>query len=129
MGRIITQVKVTNGFEPEKTISLDGLVDTGATYLTLPMAWKGTLGKLDQVDEVEFELANGETGIGEVCGPVRIAIANFRPIYGEVLFIEMPENENGEYEPLIGYLPLEAIPVAVDKPGHRLVKIRAVDLK
>jgi hypothetical protein len=40
----------------------------------------------------------------------------------------MPENENGEYEPLTGYLPLEAIPVAVDMLGHRL-KNRAVDLK
>jgi predicted aspartyl protease len=129
MGRIITQVKVTNVLDTDKTISLDGLVDIGATYLTLPMIWKERLGKLEQVDEVEFELANGERGKGEVCGPVRIAVANFRQTFGEVLFIEMPANEHGEYEPLVGYLPLEAIPVAVDMLGHRLIKISAVDLK
>lgn len=129
MGRIITQVKVVNVLNPEKFINLDGLVATGATYLTLPNAWKERLGELEKVDEVEFELANGATGKGEVCGPVRIAIANFRETFGEVLFIEMPENDNGEYEPLIGYIPLEQIPVAVDMLGHRLVKIRAVDLK
>ncbi len=129
MGRIITQVKVSNVLEPKMSINLDGMVDTGATYLTLPNAWKEKLGKLRKVDEVVFELANGDTGIGHVCGPVEIQVANFRAIFGEVLFIEMPENENGEYEPLVGYLPLEAIPVAVDMLGHRLVKIRAVDLK
>jgi predicted aspartyl protease len=129
MGRIITQVKISNVFKPEKVINLDGLVDTGATYLTLPKAWKEKLGELKKVDEVEFELANGQTGKGEICGPVSIRVANFREIYGEVLFIDMPPNETGEYEPLVGYLPLEAIPVAVDMLGHRLVKIRAVDLK
>jgi predicted aspartyl protease len=128
MGRIITQVKVSNVLEPSMSINLDGLVDTGATYLTLPFAWKDKLGNLEQVDEVEFESANGETGKGEICGPVRIAVANFRETFGEVLFIEMPENEDGEYEPLLGYIPLEQIPVAVDMLGQRL-KNQAVDLK
>jgi hypothetical protein len=41
----------------------------------------------------------------------------------------MEKNEDREYEPLVGYLVLEAIPVAVDMLGHRLVKVRALDLK
>lgn len=124
MGTIITPVTVLNVGEPEKQISFDGLVDTGSTFLTLPNAWKEKLGKLEKVDEVSLELANGEIRTGEVYGPVKIKIGNFRTIYTEVLFIEMEANEEGNYEPLVGYLPLEAIPVGVDMLNHRLFKVR-----
>ena len=124
MGTIITPVTVLNVGEPEKKISFDGLVDTGSTFLTLPSIWKEKLGKLEKVDEVSLELASGEIRTGEVYGPVKIKIGNFRPIYSEVLFIEMEANEEGNYEPLVGYLPLEAIPVGVDMLNHRLFKVK-----
>ena len=56
-------------------------------------------------------------------------MANFREVVNEVLFIDMETEDNDEYEPLLGYLVLESIPVAVDMLGHRLVKVRALDLK
>ena len=56
-------------------------------------------------------------------------MGNFRAVFSEVLFIEMERNQDGKYEPLVGYIPLEQIPVAVDMLGHRLVKVRALDLK
>ena len=37
--------------------------------------------------------------------------------------------EDGAYEPLIGYIPLEQAQAAVDLVGHRLVKVSRVDLK
>ena len=37
--------------------------------------------------------------------------------------------EDGAYEPLIGYIPLEQAQAAVDLVGHRLVKVTRVDLK
>ncbi len=56
------------------------------------------------------------------------AIARFRPILTEVLFINM-EPEDGAYEPLIGYIPLEQAQAVVDMVGHRLIKVSRVDLK
>lgn len=129
MGRIVTSVTVSNAFESAKSIRFDALVDMGATYLTLPAAWKERLGDLEKIEDVDFQTANGEIGTGAIHGPVRIQLEGFRPVFSEVLFIEMRSDEEGNYEPLVGYIPLEQIPVAVDMLGHRLVKVRAVDLK
>lgn len=130
MGRIVTSVTVSS-YPADGTVQplrIDALVDTGASHLTLPLAWKGRLGKLDTLAEVQLETATQEHVPGELCGPVRIEIEGFRPVYGEVLFIEMVP-ENGQYEPLLGYLPLEACPAAVDMLGHRLVHVKHLDLK
>ena len=94
--------------------------------MTLPKAWKERLGDLEVLEEVELELASGEVTEGEICGPVRVNIGDFRQIIGEVLFIEMTADAGGEFEPLIGYLPLEAIPVGIDMLNHRLFKVKAL---
>ncbi|CAN5135874.1 hypothetical protein BH20ACI1_BH20ACI1_12580 [soil metagenome] len=125
MGIIIMPVTVSNTNNPENHISFEGLVDTGETFLTLPKIWKEKLGDLEKLEEVEMEMANGELRPGEVCGPVAIKIGNFRKIFGEVLFMEMEADKDGNYEPLIGYLPLEAIPAGVDMLNHRLFKVKA----
>ena len=39
MGRIIATVDITNAIQPENSLKCDALVDTGASYLTLPLAW------------------------------------------------------------------------------------------
>ena len=129
MGRITTTLRILNTNNAEKNIRCDALVDTGASHVVLPKEWKDQLGDLEFLEEVEFEAANQTRGKGEIYGPVKIQIANFRPIFDEVLFIDMEKNTDGEYEPLVGYIPLEKIPVAVDMLGHRLVKVRALDLK
>lgn len=129
MGRIVTQVKVTNFTDATKIIEIDALVDTGTSYLTLPSAWKGRLGDLEKIEDVEVQTATGEIRKAEIYGAVRVKIANFREVIDEVLFLDMEVNEEGEYEPLVGYIPLEKIPAAVDMLGHRLVKVRALDLK
>lgn len=126
MGKIITDVTLSNLIDQTCKISFDALVDTGATFLTLPKAWKERLGDLEVLEEVELELASGEVTEGEICGPVRVNIGDFRQIIGEVLFIEMTADASGEFEPLIGYLPLEAIPVGIDMLNHRLFKVKAL---
>jgi hypothetical protein len=78
--------------------------------------------------EIDVETATQEVVQAEVCGPVRIQIEGFRPIFNEVAFIDM-EPANGDYEPLIGYIILEQSQAAVDMQGHRLVHIRHLDLK
>ena len=124
MGTIITPVTVSNSTNAEKHVTFDGFVDTGATFLTLPSAWREKLGDLEKVEDVEMEMASGEMRPGEVWGPARIKIDGFREIFGEVLFMDMEPDADGNYEPLIGYLPLEAIPAGVDMLNHRLFKAK-----
>lgn len=128
MGRIVTTVDVRNFIEPSKTVKIDALVDTGASYLTLPTAWKDRFGNFDSENEVELQTATQETVTGTVCSPARITIEGFRPIFSEVLFVDMRPSE-GEYEPLLGYIALEQCGAAVDVLGHRLVPVRYMDAK
>jgi predicted aspartyl protease len=128
MGRIITSIKISNLTDQAKTLSCDALVDTGATYTVLPLAWKDRLGDLEVIEAVEMETATQQTIYGDICGPVRIQIEGFRPIYSEVVFIDM-KPDNGRYEPLVGYTTLELSHAAVDMLGHRLLPVKKVDLK
>lgn len=128
VGRIIASVKVENASDPAKSITCDALVDTGASFMVLPMAWRDQLGNLETMTDVEMETATQDTIKGVVCGPVRIQIEGFRPIHHEVAFVEMTP-EDGQYEPLIGYLVLEHSQAGVDMIGHRLVQVKHMDLK
>ena len=83
---------------------------------------------LNELDTVEVETANQSIIEGVICGPVFLRMTAFLPILTEVLFIDMLP-ENGVYEPLIGYIPLEQAQAVVDLAGHRLVKAGRVDLK
>ena len=128
MGRIVVEARIANGTDPSCRIHCDALVDTGAAYLTLPKAWQTRLGQLTLLDTVEVETATQSVVSGDICGPVLLRLEHFRPVLTEVLFIEM-EPADGQYEPLIGYIPLEQAQAAVDLVGHRLVKVSRVDLK
>jgi len=128
MSRIIASVRIDNASSVSKGLRCDALVDTGASLMVLPNAWKDRLGPLESGAEIEVETATQETVRAEVCGPVRIQIEGFRPIFNEVAFIEM-KPADGEYEPLIGYIVLEQSEAAVDMLGHRLVPIKHMDLK
>ena len=128
MGRIVTSVSVENLSNPDRRIRCDALVDTRASHVVLPSAWRGRLGDLEELDTVELELANQQAIEGVVCGPVRIQIEGFRGVYNEVLFVDMAP-EDGLYEPLIGYIVLEQSGAAVDVLGHRLVHVKRMDLK
>ncbi len=128
MGRIVSSVTITSIADPSKSLRCDALVDTGASFMVLPSAWKERLGNLEAVQKIDLETATQETISGEVCGPVRIQVEGFRPIFNEVLFVEM-KPEDGIYEPLIGYIVLEQSQAGVDMLGHRLVPVKHMDLK
>ena len=128
MGRIISSVKIENLTDPAKSLRCDALVDTGASYMILPSAWRDRLGDLDEIETLELQTATQETAKGSICGPVRIQIEGFRPIYNEVCFVDMKPDE-GVYEPLIGYIVLEQSQAAVDMLGHRLIHVKRMDLK
>ena len=128
MGRIISSVKIENLTDPAKSLRCDALVDTGASYMILPSAWRDRLGDLEEIETLELQTATQETARGSICGPVRIQIEGFRPIYNEVCFVDMKPDE-GAYEPLIGYIVLEQSQAAVDVLGHRLIHVKRMDLK
>ena len=128
MGRIIASVRIDNASDVSKGLRCDALVDTGASLMVLPRAWRDRFGELGSGTEIDVETATQEIVRAEVCGPVRIQIEGFRPIFNEIAFIEM-KPANGEYEPLIGYLVLGQSQAAVDILGHRLVQVKHMDLK
>lgn len=128
MGRIVCQIKVENAVNGHETLEFSALVDTGASHLTLPSAWKQRLGSLQSLEAVELETANQSTVKGEMGGPVKIQIEGFRTIHHEVLFVDM-DPKDGVYEPLVGYIVLESSQAGVDILGHRLVHIKYLDLK
>lgn len=128
MGRIVATVRIANLQDEDKKVTCDALVDTGASYMVLPSAWRERLGELEEITTVDLETAAQETVQGKICGPVRIQIEGFRPIYNEVLFVEM-NPDSGDYEPLLGYVILEQSQAAVDMLGHRLVPVKRRDLK
>lgn len=128
MGRIVSSIRIENTTDSSKNIRCNGLVSTGVAHLVLPRAWREQLGDLDVIETLELELPTQEVIRGDVCGPVKIYLEGFRPIYNEVVFVEM-QPENGLYEPLIGYLLLEQCQAAVDMVGHRLLHVKRMDLK
>jgi len=128
MGRIVASVRIDNVLDSSRSLRCDALVDTGASHMVLPSAWRDRLGQFEPARTIEFETATQKIVKGEVCGPVRIQIEGFPAIYNEVSFVDMTP-ENGEYEPLIGYLVLEQSQAGVDMLGHRLIPIKHMDLK
>jgi predicted aspartyl protease len=128
MGIIITSVQISNAKESSKSLQCDAMVDTGATFMVLPTAWKDRLGELEVIEKVRLETATQATVEGEICGPVRIQLDGFRSIYSEVVFVDM-QPEDGVYQPLVGYIVLEQSLAGVDMIRHRLVHLKHFDLK
>jgi predicted aspartyl protease len=128
MGRIIASVTVESFANPQLSLRCDALVDTGASHLVLPSAWKDRLGELQLLEKVDVEVADQSVMSGEIRGPVKVQIEGFRATSTEVLFLDM-KPENGVYEPLLGYIVLEQSLAAVDMIGHRLVHVKHFDVK
>jgi hypothetical protein len=128
MGRIMASVVISSVLEPDKKIRCDTLVDTDASLLVLPSAWRDRLGDLPEIRELELETATQNAVAAVVCAPVRLQIEQFPPVVTEVAFVDMTPQE-GDYEPLLGYIPLEQSQAAVDTLGHRLVCVERLDLK
>ena len=104
------------------------LVDTGASHMVLPRAWRERLGDFQTFRTVDVETTTQAIVSGEVCGPVKIQVEGFKPIGTEVMFLDM-EPRDGAYEPLVGYIPLEQSQIAVDVVGQRLVPVKHLDAK
>lgn len=126
--RIIVSVKIENALDVSKSLRCDAFVDTNVALMVLPSAWKERLGTLESTRSIELGASIQGTIRGEVCGPVRIQMEGFRPIFSEVSFVEV-KPDLGEFEPLLGHIVLAQSQARVDMLGHRLVPIKHMDLK
>lgn len=122
-------VTITSLLEPDRKIRCDALVDTGASHMVLPSAWRERLGDLRQFRTAEVRTATQESGVkGAVCGPVEIQMEGFPAVATEVVFLDM-EPRDGDYVPLIGHIVLEQSEAAVDMLGHGLVRVGYLDAR
>lgn len=129
MGKVLVPVKIENIEFPEHSLEVQAFVDTAAAYLTLPTSWRARLGKLRKFRTVKTQFADQRHGTADVYGPVLLKIAGFDDISTEVLFLDMHPDDQGNFEPLLGYIPLEQANAAVDMPGRKLVPLKYVDMK
>ena len=95
---------------------VDGLVDTGATYSSLPASNLHRLG-IEATETVEFELADGSF-IQRQLGDARARVEGMEVITA-VIFGDEADS------PLLGSYTLERVRLAVDSYGRRLIPVRA----
>ncbi len=130
MGKIITQVKITNVMDKSQSLEFSAVVDTGASHLTLPMAWRKHFTEMDFREDSLAEIADGSTVEGELAGPFLVEVGDgLSRSHGDIFFMEMQPNERGDCEPLLGHLPLQYGRLGVDMVNHRLFKVKYVDCK
>jgi hypothetical protein len=128
MGRIVSHLTITNPVHAECAVSLNGLVDTGASALFLPDSYQPRLGEMEELEPSFCTFADGSRKLTRRYGPVKIQLDGFPTIYNEVMFLP-PDAEGKDVEPLIGYIVLEQSRAGVDMVGHRLFKVDSYDLK
>lgn len=85
----VARVTVKNALDESKVRIFDALIDTGATLLTLPKAWKQDLGRFLTTEKERVQLADQHEVDVEICGPLTIQLEGFRKINMDVAFVDM----------------------------------------
>jgi len=106
MGKVVEKVKLTSLFEPEKSVEVDAIIDTGATMLVLPQDVIEELG-LRKIGERRVRYANNQIQIKSVYRGVILELKGRDGIF-DVL------GEVKGSEPLVGQIVLEALDLIVD---------------
>ena len=123
------QVENKYGPAPMPPVRIDALVDTGASHLVLPSAWRDKFGVFAEERDDETEVASQERVKVMLCGPAQVLVEGFSDARTDVLFLDMKPDNDGNYMPLLGYIVLESCKVAVDMNNHRLIPVRYFDLR
>lgn len=106
MGKKIEKVKITNLFEPTKSVDVEAAIDTGATMLVLP---QNVIDKLDlrKMREATVRYANNTTETKSIYG---VVTAEIKGRAGE--FNVLAEAEG--CQPLVGQIVLEQLDLLFD---------------
>ena len=113
MGKVIERVKITNVFEPGKSIEIDALIDTGATMVVLPQDIVHEL-ELRKVREIKVRYANNKVEMKPV---YRAAVIE---ILGREGTFDVIGEEEGS-QPLMGQVVLEVLDLVVDPRTRKLM--------
>jgi len=69
MGRIVASVRIENPLDPNARIRCDALVDTGASFMVLPSAWRERLGQYPETIASSGRLAWAPSRTSKTHGP------------------------------------------------------------
>jgi clan AA aspartic protease len=112
VGKVIEKIRLTNLFEPDRTVEIEALIDTGAMMLALPQDVVDKLG-LRKMRETTVRYANNYSEGKSVYG---VVTAEMKGRAGEFSVVAMPEGSQA----LVGQVLLELLDLVVD-PGTRSV--------
>ncbi len=113
MGKVVEKIKLKNLFEPEKSVEVDAVIDTGATMLVLPQDIVEKLG-LQKVDERRVRYANNQIQIRPIYRGVILELKGREGIFDVLCEVKVAE-------PLVGQIVLETLDLIVD-PITKTVK-------
>jgi len=113
MGKVVERVKLTSLFEPEKSVEVEAVIDTGATMVVLPRDIVEELG-LRKMREVKVGYANNKVETKPIYGVVNIELKE-RSANLDVLV-----EEKGS-QPLIGQVLLELLDLIVEPKTRKLI--------
>ena len=116
MGTFSVKATILNPLNPNQSVTVECLVDTGAAYSQLPRSLLASIG-IEPFDERRFVMADGRRGTCQV-GKADFLV-NSRQTLSLVVFREETA------PPLLGAMTLEGFGFGVDPIGKRL---RPVDI-
>ena len=108
MGKVTEKIKLTNLFDPTKSVEVEAVIDTGATMLVLPQ---------DIIDELGLKKmrdANNKTETKTIYGVVTVEMCGRA---GEFNVLGEPEGA----QPLVGQIILEQLDLIVDPSTRRVI--------
>ena len=121
VGRVAEKIRLTNVFDPAKTVEIEALIDTGAMSLALPQNVVDELG-LRKFREATVRYANNKREVKSIYG---VVTAEIKGRAGEFDVLAEPEGA----QPLVGQILLEQLDLIVD-PARRnvIVNPRSPDM-
>lgn len=106
MGKVVEKIKMTNVFDGTKSVTVDAVIDTGATMLVLPQDVVDELG-LRKIRDVRVKYANNKVESKGVYGAVSLEIKSRTGTF-DVLA------EEAGSQPLVGQVVMEVLDLVVD---------------
>ena len=113
MGKIIEKIKRTSLFNPNKSVEVEAVVDTGATMVVLPKDIVEAL-ELRKVREVKVRYANNKVETKPIYGVVTIELK------GRSANLDVLVEEKGS-QPLIGQVLLELLDLVIEPKTRKLI--------
>ena len=113
MGKVVEKVKLTSLFEPEKSLEVEAVIDTGATMVVLPRDIVEELG-LRKMREVKVRYANNKVETKPIYGVVNIELK------GRSANLDVLVEEKGS-QPLIGQVLLELLDLIIEPKTRKLI--------